>query len=93
MLHSVTKIIEIKPFFIRAIFDGNEERIINFQPLIKNVPILKKESIFRQATLDDYPTIKWDNLGKIKELDGSISSCPLDFSPNTLYELSTPVSE
>ena len=90
-MHKITSIIEIKPYSILVKFDGNNKRRINFSTIIDDFPVLKDKSIFRLANLDDYPTIKWDGLTQIRELDGTLSPSPLDFCPDTLYELSVPV--
>ena len=87
-MHFISSIVAIQPYTITAIFDGKEQRIINFEALLTKFPALKKSEVFAAATLDDYPTIKWDNLARMKELDGTIISAPLDFSPDTLYMMS-----
>jgi len=89
-MHKITSIIDIKPYTIRVTFDGNNNRSINFNSILSDFPILKDENIFRSASLDDYPTIKWDGLTQIRELDGTLSPAPLDFCPDTLYEMSVP---
>ncbi len=90
-MHTITSIIEVKLYEITVTFDGIDERKINFDSLLMDFPILKDESIFKSVSLDDYPTIKWDGLAKMRELDGTINPVPLDFCPNTLYEMSEPV--
>jgi hypothetical protein len=87
-MHFITSIVNVKPYCITVIFDGNEQRKINFESLLPDFPVLRKPEVFISATLDDYPTLKWDGLAKIKELDGTIVPAPLDFSPDTLYLLS-----
>ena len=87
-MHFINSIISIQPYTITVIFDNKERRKINFEPLLVDFPALKKTSVFLTATLDDYPTIKWDGLAKMKELDGSILPVALDFSPDTLYLMS-----
>jgi len=89
-MHTITSIIKVEPYTIVVNFDGKEKRKIKFDSLLADFPILKNEKIFCLATLDDYPTIKWDGLAKIRELDGSLNPGPLDFSPDTLYGLSEP---
>jgi hypothetical protein len=90
-MHFISSIIDIKPYTITVIFDNKEQRKINFESILSEFPVLKKTDVFSSATLDDYPTIKWDGLAKMKELDGTIVPAPLDFSPDTLYMLSTEV--
>lgn len=85
----ITEIINIQPYQISARFNSGEIRIINFLSLVEKFTALKDPDVFVKARLDDYPTISWDGLGLIRELDGTIKPCPLDFSPETLYRLST----
>jgi len=87
-MHFIKSIVEITPYTITVIFENNEQRKINFEPILSDFPVLKNPGIFNSATLDDYPTLKWDGLAKLKELDGTIVSAPLDFSPDMLYMMS-----
>ena len=89
MMRTVTQIIEIKPYQITAKFNSGEIRTINFAPLVEKFTILKNPEIFLKARIDDYSTICWDDLALIREIDGTVLPCPLDFSPETLYQLST----
>ncbi len=86
----VIKIISTEPYTIKAKFSSNEIRRINLSPLLEKFPVLKEPTIFSKAKLDDYPTISWDNLASIRELDGTVNTCALDFSPEMLYHLSEP---
>lgn len=90
-MRSIKSIVDISPYTITVIFDNNELRKINFAPLLNDFPVLKTPAVFEAATLDDYPTIKWDGLAKIKELNGEIKPAPLDFCPDTLFEMSEKV--
>jgi len=90
-MHFISSIIDIKPYTITVLFDNNEQRKINFESILLDFPVLKKPGIFISATLDDYPTLKWDGLAKMKELDGTIVPAPLDFSPDMLYQMSEKV--
>ena len=87
-MHTITSIIDIKPYQMTVTFDGNDKRKINFESLLSDFPALKDESVFQKAVLDDYPTIKWEGLARMRELDGTINPAPLDFCPDTLYEMS-----
>jgi hypothetical protein len=90
-MHFITSIVAIQPYTITVIFDNREQRKINFEPIVSHFPSLKKPDVFISATLDDYPTVKWDGLAKMRQLDGSIASAPLDFSPDMLYTMSEAV--
>ena len=88
-MNTITQIIDIKFYQIDAKFNTGEIRTINFSPLIETFTVLKNPEVFLKAKIDDYPTISWDDLAQIRELDGTVIKCPLDFSPETLYQLST----
>ena len=87
-MYKIIEIRAIKPYQIEAKFNTGEIRTINFLSLVEKFTALKDPSVFSRAKLDDYPTISWDGLAKIQELDGTIHPCSLDFSPETLYALS-----
>jgi Protein of unknown function (DUF2442) len=87
-MYKIIEILSIEPYEITARFNTGEIRTINFLPLVEKFTALKDPTIFAMAKIDDYPTISWDGLAKIRELDGAIHPCPLDFSPDTLYQLS-----
>jgi len=87
-MHFINSIVDIKPYTITVIFDNKEQRVINFEPILSDFPVLKNPHVFASASLDNYPTLKWEGLAKMKELDGSIVPAPLDFSPDTLYMMS-----
>ena len=87
-MHIISSIIDIKPYTITVVFDNKEQRKINFESILSDFPILKKPGVFSTVTLDDYPTLKWDGLARMKELDGFILPAPLDFSPDMLYQRS-----
>ncbi|MCX6352973.1 MAG: DUF2442 domain-containing protein [Bacteroidetes bacterium] len=91
MLHKITSIHKIIPYKILVTFDGVELREIDFENVVKDFTVLQNLEIFMNATLDDYPTIKWDNLAKMKNLDGKIIDAPLDFCPDSLYLISSSV--
>jgi hypothetical protein len=88
-MHKITHIIDVKPYQIAAMFSNGEIRKIDFTPLVEKFTALKDPAVFAKAKIDSYPTISWDGLARLRELDGSITSCSLDFSPETLYQLST----
>jgi hypothetical protein len=90
-MHTITSIIDIKPYRITVTFDGKDKRTINFESLLVDFPVLKDINVFNAAVLDDYPTIKWDGLARMRDLDGTIRPAPLDFCPDTLYTMSEAV--
>ncbi len=71
-MHFITSIFAIQPYTITVVFENGERRKINFDSLLPDFPALKKPDVFNSVSLDDYPTLKWDGLAKIRELDGTI---------------------
>ena len=90
-MHHIHSIVNIKPYRVTVLFDNNEQREIDFTPLLNSFPALKEPSVFAQASIDDYPTLVWNGLAQIRELDGTIVPCALDFCPDALYEMSISV--
>jgi hypothetical protein len=88
-MYKITHILDIKPYKIAAKFSTGEVRTIDFATLVEKFTVLKDPAVFVKAKIDEYPTISWDGLALIRELDGTVTPCPLDFSPETLYQLST----
>jgi hypothetical protein len=87
-MHTITQIINIEPYQIKAKFNTGEVRNIDFLPLVEKFSALKDPAVFLRAKIDDYPTISWDGLSLMRELDGTIKPCALDFSPEVLYSMS-----
>lgn len=89
----IIEIVHIQPYEIIARFSSNELRRIDLTSLVEKFPSLKNPNVFSKAKIDDYPTIARKNLGKIRELDGSVKPCASDFSPETLPRLSVSMPE
>ncbi len=93
-MHYITNITKVEPFKIFCIFDGIENRMIDFSPILQDevdtfYSKLKDEQIFKQVKLDPISkTIYWENLASMKDYDGSIKACELDFDPTVLYQQS-----
>ncbi|MEZ5046624.1 MAG: DUF2442 domain-containing protein [Chitinophagaceae bacterium] len=94
MYHHITQIIDTIPFQIQCEFDGKEIRNIDFNEILnenKNpfIQKLRDEKVFNQVKLDKVSkTIYWENLAQIKDYDGQIKPCELDFDPTVLYNIS-----
>ena len=94
-MHHITQILNILPYQIVCEFDNKENRTIDFKSILKDTksPFVQKlndESIFLQAKLDKISkTIYWENLALMKDYDGVVKPCELDFDPTLLYNIST----
>jgi len=92
-MHVINKIISVEPYRITVLFDKAEKRVINFDTLLQVYPVLKDEKVFTSVKLNDYPTLSWENAASIIDYDGSKKPAPLDFSPDSLYSLSSAIAE
>lgn len=91
-MRTIKNILAVKPYNITVLFDNNEKREITFDEIIKNFPVLKDEKVFATVSLDDYPTLKWDNLATIQDEKGNTIKTALDFCPDTLYRFSKAIN-
>jgi hypothetical protein len=91
MIHHVRQIVDIQPYSVTVIFDQGVMRKIDFSSLLEDFPVLKDKNVFQSVHIDNYPTLAWDGLARIKEIDGTIVPAPLDFCPDTLYAMSVEV--
>jgi hypothetical protein len=76
-------------YTLRCEFNTGEVRIFNLQKsLDKNNRFVRKvlsPEVFEKVKLGDFGELYWDEIGEIKELNGSISSCNYDISPEFVY--------
>ena len=92
------KIISIEildSFQILCYFNSNERRILDLKNVLdpnnRFVNKILNPTIFRKAKVGEFGEIKWDNMGEIKELDGSLTLCEYDISPEFAYYKSAPL--
>ena len=85
---TIKEIIHKEPFSLTVLFSNGEIRKIDFTQIIQKFPQLSNKETFMNVMLDDYPTLSWKDLAKMQDYDGKIINAPLDFSPDTLYEMS-----
>ncbi|MBX3042744.1 MAG: DUF2442 domain-containing protein [Ignavibacteriae bacterium] len=90
----IEKVLEIKPFEIKTLWNDGNIRNIDFQPFLESKgkkvnssyhQLLNKD-VFVKAQCDG-TTIFWQDLIEYKNLDGRICKGNLDISPEVLYEL------
>ena len=85
----VTHIEIIDSHKILCVFNTNERRILDIQKVLDPEHRLVKKVLnpatFHQAKVGEYGEILWENAGEIRELDGSISPCEYDISPEFAY--------
>lgn len=91
------KIIRIEildSFRILCYFNSNERRVLDLKNVLdpnnKIVNQILNPTIFKTAQVGELGEIKWENMGEIKELDGSLTLCEYDISPEFAYYKSAP---
>lgn len=73
---------------ILCFFNTGEKRVLDICLALNQTNKLVKivhPDVFRMAKIGLFGEIYWDQIGEIKELDGSISSCVYDISPEFAY--------
>jgi hypothetical protein len=74
---------------ILCVFNTGETRIFDIKrSLDSNNKLAKKlanQDTFKNAKIGEFGEIYWEGIGEIKEIDGSISSCVYDISPEFVF--------
>jgi hypothetical protein len=90
----ISRIEILDSFKILCYFNSNERRILDLKNVLdpnnRFVNKILNPIDFGQAKVGEFGEIKWDNMGEIKELDGSLTLCEYDISPELAYYKSTP---
>ena len=80
---------------ILCVFNTGEMRTLDITHALdstnKLVKKLENQDVFKNAKLGQFGEIYWEEVGEIRELDGSISSCVYDISPEFVFYNSTKV--
>ena len=85
---TIKEILDKRPYKITVKFSNNDVRVIDFDELISKLPALNKPEDFLKVELDDYPTLSWKGLAKMKDYNGNLIEAPLDFCPDMLWDIS-----
>jgi hypothetical protein len=82
---------------ILCVFNSEERRILDVPRVLDtDNPYVKKllhPSVFVQAKLGSFGEILWEGVAEIRELDGTVSACAYDISPEFVYYHSDPYIE
>jgi hypothetical protein len=85
----VTHIEIVDSHTILCVFSTNERRLLDIHKVLDPENRLVKKVLqpatFKQAKIGEFGEILWENAGEIRELDGSVSSCEYDISPEFAY--------
>jgi hypothetical protein len=81
---------------ILCFFNTGEKKILDIRLALDQTNNLVKKlvnpDVFKNAKIGLFGEIYWDQVGEIKELDGSVSSCAYDISPEFAYHHSVDYS-
>jgi hypothetical protein len=102
MMYSVEEILDARPYKLTLKFNTGEVRCVDLEPVLRAKAgspqsayrRLLDPGTFIQGRLDrPSRSVCWDGLALEVQADGTEQPAPLDFCPDTLYELGRPVAE
>jgi hypothetical protein len=102
MMHFVEEILDVQPYRLTLKFNTGEIRCVNLEATLHAKATLPESAyrrlldpvLFRQVRLDRQSrTICWEGLARQIQTDGTEQPAPLDFCPDALYALGTPLAE
>jgi DNA-binding XRE family transcriptional regulator len=93
-LPRILKIISVRNYVIRTLWNNGEVRDIDFKPMLEhwseNNEImyrpLNDPNVFNQVSLSETHTIQWENVPIKFSFNGGVREAPLDLDPDVLYE-------
>lgn len=101
-MNFVEKILSVHPYKLTLQFNTGEVRVADLEPALRAKGVradsaygrLLDPETFRRARLDpESRTVCWDGLAREVKADGTEAPAPLDFCPDVLHDLSTPLSK
>jgi len=101
MMHFIEEILDARPYRLTLKFNTGEVRCAELEATLRAKATspdsayrrLLDPAVFRQVRLDqESRTVCWDGLARQVQADGTEQPAPLDFCPDALYELSTPLA-
>jgi hypothetical protein len=100
MMKFVEKLLAARPYRLTLQFNTGELRVVDLEPILRARGAtaqsaygqLLDPSTFCRVRFDpESRTVCWDGLAREITADGSEQPAPLDFCPDVLYELGTPL--
>jgi hypothetical protein len=80
---------------ILCVFNTGEMRVLDITLVLdstnKLVKKLSNQDVFKNAKIGQFGEIYWEEIGEIQELDGTISKCNYDISPEFVFYNSSKV--
>jgi len=102
MMHFVEDILDVRPYRLTLKFNTGEVRQVDLEPTLRARATspdsaygrLLAPAVFGQVRLDRQArTVRWEGLAREIQADGTERPAPLDFCPDALYALGTPLVE
>jgi hypothetical protein len=88
----VTQIRILEAYKLLCFFNTNEQKVLDLRQALDSdnemVQTILQPHIFKTAKVGELGEILWENTGKIRELDGSVTLCAYDISPEFAYHYS-----
>jgi hypothetical protein len=95
-MHKITNISILEAFKICCIFNNGEKKVLDLFKVLDDSNKYKSkvlnDAVFHLAKIGSFGEIYWDNIGEIKNYDGSILTCEYDISPEFAYFNSTKIN-
>ncbi len=102
MMHFVEKLVAVRPYRLTLQFNTGEIRNVDLEATLRARVAspqsaygrLLDPATFSRVRLDpESRTVCWDGLAREIADDGTEKAAPLDFCPDTLYKMSTPLPQ
>jgi len=102
MMHFVKEILAVHPYRLTLRFDTGEVRVVELEATLRAKGAspqsaygrLLDAATFSRVRFDpEARTVCWDGLARETTADGAEQAAPLDFCPDVLYELSSPLGQ
>ncbi len=88
-MHKITNISILATYKICCVFNTGEKKVLDLSSVLDDSNKYKRKllnnEVFQQAKIGSFGEIYWDNIGEIKDYDGTIISCVYDISPEFAY--------
>jgi hypothetical protein len=95
-MYKVTNIYILDAFRIQCTFNTGETKLLDLtlslDPTNQFVKKLIDNDTYKTAKIGSFGEIYWENVGEMKNYDGTIIACEYDISPEFAYYHSTKIS-
>jgi hypothetical protein len=95
-MYKVTNIFILDAFQIQCTFNTGETKLLDVSKSLdannKFVQKLMNNNTYKDAKIGSFGEIYWENIGEMKDYDGTVIACDYDISPEFAYYYSTKIS-